>query len=328
MRSLNRRAMVLALPAALASKPGVAQRPDGVPVVGVLLVGNEQASRLLIVPIREGLQANGLIEGVTVHLAVRYADGDANRLAPLAHELAAAGSRLIVTAGTTAVRAVQAALPSMPIVMAGSADPVVMGFAQSLARPGGKITGISILGSELIGKRIELLKELVPAAKTLAALLNASNPGNEVFRRALATAAQALQVEIQVREARTLEEINAALSWAARLPAGGVFVIEDPVFGQHREAIFRTALAERLPTVSGPVEFARAGALAVYAPDYGAIRRESGRYVAAILRGADPGDLPIAQPTKFFLVINLKTARALGLTVSPTLLARADEVIE
>ena len=328
MNSMSRRALALVLPVVVASRPAFAQRLDGVPVVGALFLGSEKSETLRLEEMREGLRSNGLREGVTVHLVVRYADGDVDRLAPLARELAAAGSRLVVTAGTTSVRAVQSALPSMPVVMAGSADPVEMGFARSLARPGGKITGISILGSEMIGKRIELLTELVPTAKTFAALLHAANPGREVFRRALDAAARALKVEIHMREVRTLEEITGAIAWAARLPAGGLYLIEDPVFFQHREAIFRIALAERLPTVSGPVEFARAGALAVYAPDNVAIRRESGRYIAAILRGADPGELPIAQPTKFSLVINLTTAKALGIEISPTLLGRADEVIE
>ncbi len=328
MKSMSRRALALVLPAVVASKPACAQRPDRVPIVGALFLGSEKSETLPLEAMREGLRSNGLREGVTVHLVVRYADGDPDRLAPLARELAAAGSRLIVTAGTTSVSAVQSALPSMPIVMAGSADPVEMGFAHSLARPGGKITGISIFGSELIGKRIELLVELVPTTKTFAALVHAANPGRERFRRALDMAARALKVEIHMREVRTLEEITGALAWAARLPAGGLYLIEDPVFTQHQETIFRTALAERLPTVSGPVGFARAGALAVYALDNRAIRQESARYIAAILGGADPGELPIAQPTKFSLVINLKTAKALGLTVPSMLLALADEVIE
>jgi putative tryptophan/tyrosine transport system substrate-binding protein len=328
MKSMSRRALALVLPVVAASRPAFAQRPDGGPVVGVLFLGDEKSEALRLEAMREGLRSNGLIEGVTVHLVARYADGDADRLAPLARELAATGSRLIVTIGTTSVRAVQSVMPNMPIVMAGSADPIEMGFARSLSRPGGKITGISILGSGLIGKRVELLKELVPTAKTFAALMHSANPGNEVFRQALATAAQALRVEVQVRETRTLEEIAASFAWAARLPAGGVLLIDDPTFLQHREAIFRAALAERLPTVSGNVGFADAGAVAVYAPDFQAISRESGRYVAAILRGADPGELAIAQPTKFSLVINLKTANALRLTVPSMLLARADEVIE
>ncbi|MDP1962916.1 MAG: ABC transporter substrate-binding protein [Reyranella sp.] len=328
MKRMSRRALALVLLVIVASEPAFAQRPDGVPIVGALFLGSEESEARRLEALRDGLRSNGLIEGVAVHLVARYADSDADRLVPLARELAAAGSRLIVTIGTTSVRAVQTALPGMPIVMNGSADPVETGIVRSLSRPGGKITGISILGSGLIGKRVEILKELVPTAKTFAALLHSANPGNEVFRQALATAAQALQVEIQVRETRTLEEITAALAWAARLPAGGVLLIEDPTFLQYREAIFRAALAERLPTVSGNVGFANAGALAVYAPDSLAISRESGRYIAAILRGADPGELAIAQPTKFSLVINLKTAKALGLTVPPSLLIRADEVIE
>jgi len=328
MNGMGRRAVTGALCAALAGTRALAQRPGEVPVVGALFLGSEESFRDAVEALRDGLRSNGLIENVTVRLVIRYADGDADRLAPLARDLVAARSRLIITIGTTSVHAVHAALPDMPIVMAGSADPVEMGFARSLARPGGKITGISILGRELIGKRMELLTELVPTAKTFVALLNASNPGNSVFREALAGATQSLGVDIRVREVRTLEEITDSLAWSARLPAGGVFLIDDPVFTQHRDAIFRAALAERLPTLSGNPTYAHAGALAVYALDNQDIRRQAGRYVAAILRGADPGELPIAQPTKFTFVLNLKTARALGIAIPETILNRADEVIE
>jgi putative ABC transport system substrate-binding protein len=301
MRGLHRRTVTWALGAALASTGtfAFAQRPDAVPIVGVLLLGNEESFRDSLDAIRDGLRLNGLVDGVTVRLVVRYADGDPDRLAPLARELAGGACRLIVTTGTTSVRAVQATLPDMPIVMAGSADPVEQGFARSLARPGGKITGVSILGSELLGKRMELPKDLVPTAKTLAALLHAANPGNDVFRRAFATAAQSLNVDIKVREARTLDEVRDALASSARLPAGGVYVNEDPVFLQHRNAIFRAALAERLPTLSGGIAYVGAGALAAYAWDIQEVRRQAARYIAAILRGVDPGELPITQPTKF-----------------------------
>jgi putative ABC transport system substrate-binding protein len=149
-----------------------------------------------------------------------------------------------------------------------------------------------------------------------------------LFRRAFSTAAQSLNVDIKVREARTLDDVRDALAWSARLPAGGVYVIEDPVFLEHRDAIFRAALAERLPTLTGHIAYVRAGALAAYAWDIQEVRRQAARYIAAILRGVDPGELPITQPTKFALVINLGTAKALGVTIPPAILARADEVIE
>jgi putative ABC transport system substrate-binding protein len=197
---VRRRGLLLLLGGTVALRPGDAAAQPSVPVVGVLYLGNEESFRSALGAIRDGLRSNGLVEGATIRLVVRYADGDLGRLVQLARDLGAAGSRLIVTSGTTSVRAVHEALPSMPIVMAGSADPVEMGFARSLARPGGKITGISILGTELIGKRIQLLKELVPTAKTFVALLHAANPGNEVFRRTFASAAQSLHIDIKVRE--------------------------------------------------------------------------------------------------------------------------------
>ncbi|TXL71764.1 ABC transporter substrate-binding protein [Vineibacter terrae] len=305
-----------------------AQRSGEVPTVGVLYLGSEESFQGRLEAFRNGLQSNGLSEGKSVRLAMRYANGDVGELARLARELEAAGSVLIVTSGRTSVQAVRTALPNMPIVMAPSADPVGAGFARSLSRPGGKITGVSILGSELSGKRFQLLKEIVPTAKTFAVLFHPANPGNEVFLKNSMAIAEVLGIEIKERAVTGPDEISDAMAWAARLPAGGVYVGADPVFTQHKEAIFRTALAARLPTMTPDIGYVRAGALVAYGPDSLEMRRQAAGYVAAILRGAEAGDLPIAQPTKFELVINLKTARALGLTVPVTLLARADEVIE
>jgi putative tryptophan/tyrosine transport system substrate-binding protein len=298
------------------------------PVIGILLLQSEESAAGRIAAFREGLQLNGLFDGANLDVIVRYVDGNLERLAGFARELAAAGTRAIVTTGTTSVSAVHAAVPAVPIVMAGSADPVAMGFAQSLARPGGNITGVSILGADLIGKRIELLKELVPSARALAVVLQTTNPGNAHFHAAAATAARSLNVEVHVREVGTPGAIDDVFSWAVRESISGVFLIEDPMFVTHRDAIFAAALNLGLPIVTGFVEMVRAGALAGYGVDITSIYRDCGQYVAEILRGADPGSLPIRQPTKFMLSINVKTANALGLVVPESLLARADEVIE
>jgi putative ABC transport system substrate-binding protein len=315
--------LILALP-----RPSAAQGTDAPPAVGYLDPRSASVAAEWIGWFRDELGRRGFVDGESVGLLTRYGDGDPARFADLARELVAAGSRVIVTRGTTAVRAVSDAAPSVPIVMGGSADPVAMGWAKSLSRPGGKITGVSIFGAEMIGKRLQLLKQLVPSGRAVAGFLQSANPGNPAFHEALSAAAAALQLEVKVREIGEPAELREAFAWAAANAADGVFVIEDPMFFQHRQTLFGLAREFRLPTVSGDVELARAGALAVYAIDAETVARETARLVAEILRGADPGELPIVQPTRLRLVLNLKTAAALGLEMPPSLLAVADEVIE
>lgn len=298
------------------------------PTVGVLGLASEAASRPYLEGLRDGLSKYGLIDGSTMRLVTRYADGRPERLADLVRELAMQGSRVIVTSGTTAVDAARLSAPELPIVMAGSADPVLMGFARSLARPGGRITGISIRGEEILGKQLQLLKEAVPAARMFAVFLQAANPGNPEFRKAFDNISRVLGVRIDVMDIRALEEFPAAFDWAVQQSADGALVLQDPSFDTHRETIFRLALERRLPTVAGNARWARAGALLTYALDLVDMWRQSARYVSEILRGADPALLPIEQTTAFQVAVNMRTARTLGLTLPPSLLARADEVIE
>ncbi|MGD9885504.1 ABC transporter substrate-binding protein, partial [Reyranella sp.] len=271
------------------------------PTVGVLGYASEAASRPYMQGLRDGLGKYALIEGSTMRLVARYAAAKPERLADLARELATEGSRVIVTAGTTAVKAAHLSVPDLPIVMAGSADPELMGFARSLARPGGRITGISIRGVELLGKQLQLLKEAVPAARTFAAFLHAANPGNPEFRKAFGDISQALGVRIDVRDIHAVEEFPAAFDWAVRQSADGALVLQDPSFVTHREAIFRLALERRLPTVTGSAQLAQGGALLAYALDFEDVWRQSARYVSEILRGADPALLPIEQATAYQL---------------------------
>jgi len=298
------------------------------PTVGVLGYASEAASRPYVEGLRDGLGKYGLIDGSTMRLAARYADARPELLGDLARELKTQGSRVIVTAGTTAVNAAHLSVPDLPIVMAGSADPELMGFARSLARPSGRITGISIRGAEILGKQLQLLKEAVPAARTFAVFLQASNPGNPEFRKAFGNVSQALGVRIDARDIRAVEEFPAAFDWAVQQSADGALVLQDPSFDTHRETIFRLALEHRMPTATGNAQTARAGALLAYALDFVDVWRQSARYVSEILRGADPALLPIEQATAFKVLVNMKTARALGLTLPLSLLARADEVIE
>lgn len=298
------------------------------PAVGVLGLASEVVSRPYVEGLRDGLAKYGLIDGSTVRLVARYADARPERLADLARELAKQGSRVIVTSGSTAVNAAHLSVRDLPIVMAGSADPELMGFARSLARPGGRITGVSIRGEEILGKQLQLLKEAVPTARRFAAFLQALNPGNPEFRKAFGRISHVLGVGIDVREIRAVEDFPVAFDWAVQQSADGALVLQDPSFDTHREAIFRLALDRRLPTVTGNARFARAGALLAYALEFVDVWRQSARYVSEILRGADPALLPIERATAFQVLVNMKTARALDLALPLSLLARADEVIE
>jgi putative ABC transport system substrate-binding protein len=324
---MRRRSIVLGGLAAPISRLALGQSAAELPNVGVLFPtppsGGEYERA-----IREGLQEQGLVDGRNMRLLVRFSATGVQGVTDLAHELAAAGCRLIITTGTTAVTAAHAAVPRMPIVMAGSADPVAMGLAQSLARPGGVITGVSILGEDFLGKEIELLRELLPSAATFVAILHGANPGNPTLRRALEMAGHAQGAAMEIREVSATGDFVEIFSSAARQNAGGVFLIGDPLFTQNREAIFALAAANRLPVVATDALYVRAGAIAAYSVDYVAMARASARYVARIIGGADPAELPIEQPTRLKLLVNIKAATATGVSIPASLAARADEVIE
>jgi putative tryptophan/tyrosine transport system substrate-binding protein len=323
-----RRRVLLAALAVIASMPARPQPAGDIGCVGVLLPGSRRDRDEPMVVFREALRQRGYTDGGNVRLLVQSAEGDAARIPDLAREVAAAGCRVVVTAGTAAARAVREVLPATPIVLAGSADPVTMGFAKSLARPGGTITGISVLGPEFLGKQIELLAEIHPGIRRIVALLNAANPGNAQFRAALLEHGRALGITVHVREVDGSDALPAALAWASEIGAEGLLVITDPMFVVHRHTIFETATALRLPSVGSNLLYARAGALVSYAPNPTAIMQGAARYVADILGGTDPGELPIAHPTAFEMLVNERTARQLGLKLPAALLARADEVIE
>ena len=309
-------------------RSGLAQQPGQLPVVGVLSTGSESGPHPLVDAFKDGLKEHGLVDGRTVRLVVVYSGGKSERLPDLVRVLVAEGARVIVTGGTTQVSAAHRAAPNTPIVMWGSADPVLMGFAQSLARPGGHITGISILGFELFSKWLQLLKEAVPTARAFFALLQVTNPATVEFRRTLDDAGRKLGVRIEPRDIAAVEDIPATLDDAVRQSIDGVLVVSDPFFFKHRETLFRQAIERRLPTIVGSDGLARAGTLLAYALDFPAIARRSSYYVSKILGGADPATLPIEQPSVLRMTVNLKTAKLIGVTIPPLMLARADEVIE
>ena len=280
---------------------------------------------------RAGLRDRGYVEGKSIAIEYRSANDQADRLPTLVAELLGMNVRVIVATGTTSIQAAQAATQNTPIVSAATADPVAMRFAQSLARPGGNVTGLSIsAGSagELNQKRVEILRQAVPQAKLVAFLLHGANPGNPVFVRAVSDAASSLGLRIHAFEVRTVGELEDTFTAIARAKADGLVVIEDPSFTTHAKKIVDLALKHRVPTMAGNRLFVRAGGLMAYGLVYEDLFRRAATFVDRILEGANPADLPIEQPTKFELVINLKTANALGLTIPPSLLLRADQVIE
>jgi len=317
--------VTLALPLVARAQPSGGKDP---PVVGFLAPGTEQATQPTAEAFRSGLSALGYVEGQNIRFLYRFAEGRAERVSDLTTELVSHGVKVIVTTGTTSIRAAHNAAPTTPIVSLGSGDPVAMGWAQSLARPGGMITGMSIMGSELLVKRLDLLRQVRPQATGFAYLLNAANPGNPFFISEVKDAADQMGVTVHVFEVKEIAELVGAFRRMTSLGAQGLLIIEDPLFSSNSSTISQIALQHQIPTVSGNSGLPAAGGLLAYAFNYIAMVKRSASYVDRILKGETPGDLPIEQATEFNLIINLKTAKALGLTIQPTLLSRADEVIE
>jgi putative ABC transport system substrate-binding protein len=279
---------------------------------------------------RQGLHDLGYVEGQNLVIEGRFAEGKADRLPELAAELVRLQVDVIVAAGIAAIRAAQHATRTLPIVMVvGGADPVAHGFVASLARPGGNITGMSAIHADLSGKRLELLQRTVPSVARIAVLMNPANPAHALQLRETQAAAQALGMQLQVLEARGREELESAFSAIHREGAGALFVFSDPLlFERHLSDIAALALQHRLPSIYAWRMWVEAGGLMSYAPSLPDIWRRTAYYVDRILKGTKPADLPVEQPMKFELVINHKTAQALGLTIPPTLLILADEVIQ
>jgi putative ABC transport system substrate-binding protein len=325
----RRRFLLTSLAGVLAARRSASAQPAARPTIGVLQLGPAagMAQQTTWKAFREGLREHGYVEDETVTIEYRAADNQAARLPSLVAELLALKVKVIVTAGTTAVQAAKDATKTTPIVIAAGADPVEMGFARSLARPGGNITGLSILGTEIAKKRLELLHQAVPGVRVVAFLIQTANPGNPIFVKAMTTAASPLGLQIPVVKVGTPDDLTNAFA-EVRAKAEALVVIEDPTFIASAKKIADLALSYRLPTMLGNRLYVHAGGLMAYGLVYEDLYRRSAGYVARILKGANPAEMPIEQPNKFDLIINLKTAKALGLTIPPSLLARADQVIE
>ena len=305
-----------------------AQRPAGrVWRIGVLEQIAPALNATNFDAFRNGLAALGYIEGQNIVVEYRSAEGRIERFPELAAELVRLKVDVILTRGTPAVLAAKAATATIPIVMAASGGPLETGVVEGLARPGGNVTGLSALTGELIGKRFELLKEVLPGLRRIAFLQNLGNPVAPSQWEELKAIAQSRGVEVQLLDVRKPEEVESAIDAASRQRAALV-VANDSVTHASRQQIVELATKHQLAAIYAAREFVDAGGLMSYAVSYLDHYRRAAIFVDKIFKGAKPADLPIEQPTKFELVINLKTAKVLGLTIPPTLLARADEVIE
>ena len=277
---------------------------------------------------RQGLRELGYVEGQNIAIESRWAEGRYDRLPGFAAELVRLKVDVVVTYAPPAIQAAKQASGTIPIIMAGIIDPVATGFVASLARPGGNITGLTLMAPELVGKQLEILREVVPKVSRVALLGNPANAGNAPQVRHAQGAARALGVRLQTLDARGPSEIDSAFATMTSERAGAVIVLVDAMLIEHRTRIADLAATRRLPAVYGLTDHAEAGGLLAYGASVLDRFRRTATFVDKILKGAKPGDLPIEQPTKFELVINLKTAKALGLTISQSLLQRADQVIE
>ncbi len=277
---------------------------------------------------RQGLGALGYVVGQNITIEYRWAEAKNDRLPDFAAELVTLKLDVIVTHGVVATRAVKQATTTIPIVIAAADDPLAAGLVTSLARPGGNITGLSVVTPDLTEKRLDLLKGILPGQTRVAVLWNSDNPISEPELRKTEAAARSLGLQLQSLSVRDPREFASAFSSMKAERAGAVFVLSDAMFFGQRKEIAAFAVSNRLPLVAHLREFAEVGGLMTYGPKVVDLHRRAAYFVDRILKGAKPGDLPVEQPTKFELVLNMRTANALGLTIPPSLLQRADQVIE
>jgi putative ABC transport system substrate-binding protein len=296
--------------------------------IGVLEATSPSLNTTNLDAFRQGLRELGYVEGRNFVIEYRSADGRPERFPSLASELVRLRVDLIVTRGTPAVLAAKKATGSIPIVMATSADPAGFGVVSGLARPGTNVTGLSTIAVELAAKRLELLKEAIPRIARIAELANMSSPASASQWRQIEVAARSLGLEPQLLDVRASADFARAFDTAINQRADAIIVANDTLTQSHLIRIVDLSAKHRLPSIYASREFVDAGGLMAYGPNFTDLYRRAATYVDKILKGAKPADLPIEQPTKFELVINLKTAKALGLTIPPSVLARADQVIE
>jgi ABC-type uncharacterized transport system substrate-binding protein len=306
--------------------PADAQQPRKVPRIAFLLASSPGADSR-VDGFRQGLRELGYMEGKSIAIEWRYAEGKEDRVPKLAAELVQLNVEIIVTQGTNVTRAAKNATKTIPIVMASDADPVGNGFVASLARPGGNVTGLVNLLAGLSGKRLELLKEAIPAISRVGVLWNPENPSSVSGFKETQEAAQALAMQLQSLEVRGPDEFEGAFHAATKRQARALSVVSDSLMFNNRRRLLELAAKYRLPTMHTQSLWVEAGALMSYGTNFPDLYRRAATYVDKILKGAKPADLPVEQPTKFEFVINLKTAKQIDLTIPPNVLARADRVI-
>jgi len=324
--TIGRRELLVALGGAAAWPLAASAQQSGKRAIGLLSPASRSPS---VVPaFFDALAELGWIEGKNVVFERRYAENRLERLPELAAELVRLNVDVIVAIGTPGPLAAKRATSTIPIVMTAAGDPLGSGLVASLARPGGNVTGMSLMAPDLGGKRLELLKELLPRLARVAVLWNATNPYAAIVFKEMQAAGPTLGIEVQSLEVRSPDDFDGAFEIARRQRPDALITVEDPLTFSHRKRIADFAIGQQLPSLHGIREFAAAGGLMSYGASLADLYRRAAGYVDKILRGAKPADLPVQQPSKFEFVVNLKTARTLGLRIPDKLVALADEVIE
>ncbi len=304
-----------------------AQPLKKVPRVGFLIGGSASATSGRTEAFRQGLRELGYVEGKNIVIEYRYAEGKLDRLPALAAELVRLKVDVIVTAGPSPTRPAKEATATIPVVMTQDNDPVANGFVASLARPGGNITGLSTLAPEISGKRLELMKEIIPKLSRVTVFGTSTMPGHAQSSREIELAAGAFKVQVQHLDVLGPKDIETAFRAASKERADAVLTLNSPILNSHRPQLVELAVRNRLPAMYARRESVEDGGLVFYGVSLLDLDRRAAAYVDKILKGAKPGDLPVEQPTKFEFIINLKAAKQIGLTIPPNVLARADKVI-
>jgi putative tryptophan/tyrosine transport system substrate-binding protein len=309
------------------SSSAQAQQPVKSARIGFLVASSASSFAARDQAFRKRLHELGWIEGKNMTSEYRYADGNRDRLSALAAELVRLDVDVIVTVGPADTRAAKQATAKIPIVMAADTDPVETGFVATLARPGGNITGLSTLSPEMSGKQLELLKEIGPKISRVSVFGNSSEPGNAAELKGIGIAAKISGLQLQILDVRRADDLETAFSTSRKDRADALVVLRNPVTAVYRKQVVDFAFKSRLPSMFGTTPWVDSGGLMSYGPDLTDLARRAATYADKILKGVKPADLPVEQPTKFELVINLKTAKQIGLTIPPNVLARADRVI-
>ena len=327
---MERRTFLGVLTGNLLAAPLAAEAQPAKSIARLGFLGSSSAERdkTRVAAFRQGLQELGWVDGRNISIELRFAAGQVEKIAALAAELVRLNPDVLVVAGAPAAHAAKTATRSIPIVMTNAADPVGTGLVASLGRPGGNITGLSDFNAGVVVKRLEILKEMVPSAARMAVLFNPGNPTNPLQLKLLREAAPALGIRLSSSEGRRADDLERAFAATKGDSADALIILGDPLLGSQARRILDLTMKHRLPATYGAREWTDIGGLISYGPGFDELYRRAATYVHKILKGARPGDLPIEQPTKFEMIINLKTAKALGLTIPQSLLLRADQVIE